>query len=227
MIRWDWIANNLDDIAYRTGQHLALAAIAVVAGFLISFGLALAIRRVPRLYGTVTGVSGLLYTIPSVALFAALVPITGLSVLTAQIPLITYTLLIYVRNMVAGFQSVPAEVLEAADGMGYTSARRLREVEIPLAIPYFVSAVRIASVSTIGLVMILSLIGDNLASLGFFIRDGIATFFPTKTYVGAVLSVALAFAADGVFVAVERAITPWSRARERTVAVPTTDGAPA
>ena len=213
MIRWDWIVDHLDDIAFRTGQHLWLAAIAVVVGFVVSFGLALVIRRLPRLYSPITGVSGVLYTIPSIALFTALVPITGLSILTAEVPLVLYTLLIYVRNIVAGFQSVPAEVLEAADGMGFTPGRRLLEIEIPLAIPLMVSAIRIASVSTIGLVMILALLGDNLAALGFFIRDGISTFFPTKVYVGAVLSVALAFAADAMFVAIERAITPWTRAR--------------
>ena len=218
MIRWDWIVDHLDDIAFRTAQHLGLAAIAVVVGLVLSFGLALLIRRVPALYGAVTGVSGVLYTIPSIALFAALVPVTGLGILTAEIPLVTYTLLIYVRNIVAGFQAVPADVLEAADGMGFTSRRRLLEIELPLAIPLIVSAIRIASVSTIGLVMVLSLIGDNLAGLGFFIRDGISTFFPTKIYVGAVLSVALAFLADAIFVVVERAITPWSRARAARVA---------
>ena len=213
MIRWDWIVDHLDDIAFRTGQHLWLASIAVVVGFLISFGLALVIRRIPALYGPITGLSGILYTIPSIALFAALVSITGLSTLTAVIPLIIYTLLIYVRNIVAGFRGVPAEVLEAADGMGYSGRRRLREIEIPLAIPLIVSSIRIASVSTIGLVMIAALIGDNFGGLGFFIRDGISTFFGTKVYVGAVMSLALAFAADALFVALERAITPWSRAR--------------
>jgi osmoprotectant transport system permease protein len=119
---------------------------------------------------------------------------------------------------VAGFQAVPTEVLEAADGMGFSRARRLREIELPLAVPFIVSAVRIASVSTIGLVMVLSLIGDNLAGLGFFIRDGIATFFPTKIYLGAVLSLALAFLADAAFVVLERAITPWTRSQVRPAA---------
>ena len=213
LIDWAWIADHLDDIAFRTGQHLWLAAIAVIAGFLISFGLSLVVIRVPRLYGLVTGVAGVLYTIPSLALFAALVPLTGLSTLTAVVPLTIYTLLIYVRNIVAGFQSVPADVLEAADGMGYSAWRRLRDIELPLAIPLIVTGLRVATVSTIGLVMIVSLIGDNFGALGLFIKEGIQTFFPTKVYVGAVLSLVLAFAADGLFVGVERAMTPWARRR--------------
>lgn len=213
LVDWEWIAEHLDDIAFRTGQHLWLAAIAVVVGFVISFGLALAIRKYPALFGPITGISGVLYTIPSLALFAVLVPITGLSLLTAEIPLVIYTLLIYVRNIVAGFRAVPEEVLESAIGMGFGPNRRLWAIEVPLAIPLIVSGIRIASVSTIGLVMIVALIGNNFGGLGLFIREGIQTFFPTKVYVGAVLSVVLAFVADALFVAIERAVTPWASAR--------------
>jgi osmoprotectant transport system permease protein len=216
LVDWTWIADHLDDIAFRTVQHLWLAAIAVAAGFVIAFGLSLLVVRFRRLYGPVTGVSGVLYTIPSLAMFAALVPITGLSVLTAEIPLILYTLLIFIRNIVAGFDSVPRDVIEAADGMGFTRGRRLRAIELPLAVPLIVTGLRLASVSTIGLVMIVSLIGDNFGGLGLFIKEGIQTFFPTKVYVGAVLSLVLAFAADAALVAVERALTPWARARART-----------
>lgn len=215
LVDWAWIVDHLDDIAFRTGQHLWLTGIAVIAGFLISFGLALAIRRAPRLYGPITGVAGVLYTIPGLGLFAALVPITGLSTLTAVIPLTLYTLLIFIRNIVAGFESVPPEVIEAADGMGYTGARRLRAIELPLALPLIVTALRLATVSTIGLVMIVSLIGDNFGALGLFIKEGIQTFFPTKIYVGTVLSLGLAFGADAVLVGIERALTPWTRAHLR------------
>lgn len=216
LVDWTWIAGHLDDIAFRTAQHLWLAGIAVLAGFVISLVLALAIRRMPRLFGPITGIAGVLYTIPGLGLFAALVPITGLSTLTAVIPLTLYTLLIFIRNIVAGFEAVPREVLEAADGMGFTPGRRLRTIELPLAIPMIVTALRLASVSTIGLVMIVSLIGDNFGALGLFIKEGIQTFFPTKIYVGAVLSLVLAFAADAVFVAIERLLTPWARAQAQT-----------
>jgi osmoprotectant transport system permease protein len=188
----------------------------VAVGFVIAFGLSLLVVRYRRLYGLVTGISGVLYTIPSLAMFAILVPITGLSLLTAEIPLILYTLLIFIRNIVAGFQTVPRDVIEAADGMGFTRVRRLRTIELPLSVPLIITGVRLASVSTIGLVMIVSLIGDNFGGLGLFIKEGIQTFFPTKVYVGSVLSLVLAFGADAAFVALERALTPWARARART-----------
>ena len=221
LIDWTWIVEHLDDIGFRTVQHLWLAAIAVAVGFVIAFGLSLLVVRYRRLYGLVTGISGVLYTIPSLAMFAILVPITGLSVLTAEIPLILYTLLIFIRNIVAGFEAVPDDVLEAADGMGFTRRRRLRTIELPLAVPLIITGIRLASVSTIGLVMIVSLIGDNFGGLGLFIKEGIQTFFPTKVYVGAVLSLVLAFGADAAFVLVERALTPWARARARSTVVTT------
>jgi osmoprotectant transport system permease protein len=213
LIDWTWIAAHLDDIAFRTGQHLSLALIAVAAGFAISFALSLWVLRRPGLYGPITGVAGILYTIPSLALFAALVPITGLSILTAEIPLVLYTLLILVRNIVAGFEAVPDDVREAADAMGMTRLERLGRIELPLAIPLIVAGLRLATVSTIGLVMIVTLIGNNFGGLGLFIKEGIQAFFPTKVYVGAGLSVVLAFAADWALGRLERALTPWTRAR--------------
>ena len=218
LIDWGWIVDNLDDIVFRTLQHVWLATLAVAAGFAISFALALWARRDRRAYGPITAVAGILYTIPSLALFAALVPITGLSLLTAEIPLVLYTLLILVRNIVAGFDAVPPDVAEAADGMGMTDDERFRRVDLPLAIPLIVTGLRIAAVSTIGLVMIVTLIGNNFGGLGLFIKEGIQAFFPTKVYVGAVLSVGLAFLADAAFVALERLLTPWMRCQASGIA---------
>ena len=213
LIDWNWVVGHLDDIAVATLQHLGIAALAVGAGFAVSFGLALWSVRDRRVYGPITAISGILYTIPSLALFAVLVPFTGLSVVTVEIPLVAYTLLILVRNIVAGFDAVPADVLEAANGMGYTRGQRLLQVELPLAIPLIIAGLRLASVSTIGLVTVGSLIGDAFGGLGVLIKDGIAVFFPTKIYVGAALSVALAFGADIAFIRLQRALTPWARAR--------------
>jgi len=213
LIDWNWVVGHLDDIAVATLQHLGIAALAVGAGFAVSFGLALWSVRDRRVYGPITALSGILYTIPSLALFAVLVPFTGLSVVTVEIPLVAYTLLILVRNIVAGFDAVPADVLEAASGMGYTPGQRLRQIELPLAIPLIIAGLRLASVSTIGLVTVGSLIGDAFGGLGVLIKDGIAAFFPTKIYVGAALSVALAFGADIAFIRLQRALTPWARAR--------------
>ena len=213
LIDWTWIVEHLDDISFRTGQHLSLALISVVAGFAISFALALLVLRNRRAYGPITGAAGVLYTIPSLALFAALIPVTGLSTLTAVIPLTLYTLLILVRNIVAGFDAVPSDVREAADAMGMTRLERLRRIELPLAIPLIVAGLRLATVSTIGLVMVVTLIGNNFGGLGLFIKEGIQAFFATKVYVGALLSVGLAVLADVVLVRVERGLTPWARAR--------------
>ena len=213
-IRWDWIANHLDDVAEKTWQHLQLLVIPMVAGFIIAFALAVLALRRPGTVGPVTAVTGLLYTIPSLAAFAVLIPITGLSLMTAIIPLTTYTLLILYVNTVSGLRSVPPEVNEAADAMGYTRGSRLWHVQLPLAIPLIMAGVRVAAVTTIGLVTVAAIIGGNrFGGLGQFITEGLQTDFDTKIYLGAVGSVILAFVVDGALVALQRALTPWTRAR--------------
>jgi osmoprotectant transport system permease protein len=206
-----WILDHLDDLAYRLIQHVYLAAIALVVGFAISFWLAILAVRRRSTYGPILAVSDILFTIPSVAVFVALVPITGLSVISVEVPLVMYTLLIFVRNIAAGFDSVPEDVLEAADGMGYTRRRRLREVEFPLAIPLIIAGLRLASVSTIGLVTVSGILGDNFGGLGYFILDGYQRSFPTEIYFGAIPSILLAIAADFLFVALQNRATPWAR----------------
>ncbi len=213
LIDWGWIVDHLDDIAERILQHLQLTILPLALGFVISLVLAIWAVRQPRVYGPVTAVGGILYTIPSLAAFSALVPITGLSLVTALIPLTTYTLLILVRNIVAGFNAVPADVLEAAEGMGYTRRQRLLRVELPLAIPLTLAGLRLASVTTIGLATIVSVLGDAFGGLGQLITEGLQTFFPTKYLLGAVLSVLLAFVADFLFVRFERLVTPWTHVR--------------
>jgi osmoprotectant transport system permease protein len=221
MIDWAWIADHLDELAGRTVQHLYLAAIAVGVGFVISFGLAIWSIRRRSVYGPIAAVAGILYTIPSLALFPVLVPVTGLSILTAEVPLVLYTLLIFIRNIVAGFDSVPQDVLEAADGMGYTPNERLWKVELPLALPLVVAGVRLASVSTIGLVTISGILGDRFGGLGFFIFEGYRRSFPTEIFAGALPSILLAVAVDLALVAVQRRLTPWSRPRLETRLAPT------
>ncbi len=213
-IRWDWIVSHLDDVADKTGQHLYLLLVPMLAGFIIAFALALLAMRRPGTVGPVTAVTGILYTIPSLAAFAVLIPITGLSPLTAIIPLPTYTLLILYVNTVAGLRSVPAEVNEAADAMGYTPRSRLLHVQLPLAIPLIMAGVRVAAVTTIGLVTVSAIIGGNrFGGLGQFITEGLQTSFDTKIYLGAVGSVVLAFVVDGLLVGLQRFLTPWTRAR--------------
>jgi osmoprotectant transport system permease protein len=211
-IDWAWIADHLGAIVGRTFQHIYLAAIPIAVGFAISFALALWSVRQRTLYPPISAVAGVLYTIPSLALFAALVPITGLSILTAVVPLILYTLLIFLRNIVAGFDAVPADVREAAAGMGFTRNQQLWQVELPLARPLIIAGVRLATVSTIGLVTISGTLGDRFGGLGFFIFEGYRRGFPTEIYAGAIPSIALAIAADIALVRLQRRLTPWAAA---------------
>ena len=211
LIRWDWIASHAGEIGLRIGEHLELTVIAVVVGLVIAFGLAFVALRVPALSPPITGIAGILYTIPSLALFAFLVPYTGLSVLTAEIGLVSYTLLILIRNILSGIRSVPSEVRDAALGMGYTTRQILWRIELPLALAVIFAGIRVATITTIGLVTVTALIGQG--GLGYFILLGIQLFFSTPLLVGAVGSIAFAVVADGALVLVQRALTPWTRAR--------------
>jgi osmoprotectant transport system permease protein len=211
-LRPEWVIDNLDVLARRTGEHILVTAIAVAIGFLISFGLALVVRRFPRWYGPIIGLAGTLYAIPSLALFALLIPITGLSLVTAEIALVSYTLVILVRNIVTALEGVPPDVIEAATAMGYTRGQRLWRVELPIALPIIVAGLRIATVTTIGLVTIATLIG--MGGLGYLIVNiGIQRFFPTATLTGVVAVVALSVAVDLALLWVQGRLTPWARAR--------------
>ena len=214
--RPEWIGDNLDVIGARLWEHVQMTVIAVAIGVLVSFALALLIRRIPMLYGPIVGFTGTLYAIPSLALFAILVAFLGLSLAAAEVALVSYTLLILVRNIVAGLRGVPDEVIEAATGMGLTSTQRLLRIELPIALPVIVAGLRIATVTTIGLVTVTALIGRG--GLGYLIvNTGINRFFPTSIYTGVVLCVLLAVAADLGLLGVQRWLTPWARARGASV----------
>jgi osmoprotectant transport system permease protein len=209
-ILWDWTFSHLADIGQRVEQHLILTGIAVGIGFVIAFLLSLAIRQLPVLYSPITWVTGVLYSIPSLALFALLIPFTGLSIVTAEIGLISYTLLILIRNIVSGVRSVPPDVRESAVGMGYSQWQMLWHIELPLATPVIIAGLRVAVVTTIGLVTVTGVIGQG--GLGALILQGIQQFFATPLIIGAVLSIVLAVVLDGTLVLVQRAVTPWTRA---------------
>jgi len=209
LIRWSWVSYHLDDIGGYLLQHVQLTVLAVLFGLLLAFPLALAAIRWPRLYGPILGLTGVLFTIPSLALFILLIPFTGLSTRTSLIGLTIYTLLILVRNMVEGLRGVDRDVREAAQAMGYTPARQLFRVELPLALPVIMAGVRIATVTTIGLVTVTALIGQG--GLGRLFIDGFTLNFATPIVVGLVLSVLLALAADLLLVGLQHRLTPWAR----------------
>lgn len=215
VIRWDWIGDHLPLIWSALLQHLVLTFVAVYVGFTISLALALLAVRYRVSYPPITAVTGILYAIPSLALFVLLTPFTGLTALTAEIALISYTLQILFGSVIAGIDGVPAAVREAADGMGFTRRQRLRRVELPLALPVIVSGVRIATVTTIGLVPIAGLLGADQGGLGRLIFDGLNRFFNTPLLVGAALTVLLAVILDTALVGIQRLLTPWARRRAR------------
>jgi osmoprotectant transport system permease protein len=209
-IWWDWVWDHTDDIWTATLEHLSLTFVALGVGLALSIVLAAIALRFRRTYPAIAGVSGVLYAIPSLALFATLVPYTGLSMLTAEIGLVSYTLLILIRNIVAGVDGVPDAVKEAADGMGYTPLRRFVAVDLRLATPAIVAGIRIAAVTTIGLVTVTALIGYG--GYGSLINDGLSRSFSTPVVVGAALSILLAVLIDVLLVGIERLLTPWARA---------------
>jgi len=212
---WDWVKGHWGDILQpRLLEHLELTAIAVGIGFAIAFAAALLAHR-KRWFETPFGAfSAFLYTIPSLALFQLLVPFTGLTMLTIEIGLVGYTLLILFRNTLAGLHGVPEEVLEAARGMGLTPRQVLLRVELPLAFPAISAGVRIAVVTTISLATVAAYITP--LGLGQPIFNGLQTDFTTEFVATGALAVALAVGADSALVAAQWALTPWVRARRAT-----------
>jgi osmoprotectant transport system permease protein len=212
---WDWVSAHWDDtLQPALFEHVALTAIAIAIGFAIAFVLALAAHRRGRIATPVLLVTGLLYTIPSLALFQLLVPVTGLSRTTAEIALVSYTLLILFRNTLAGLAGVPEEVRDAARGMGLTARQLLWKVELPLALPAIVAGLRIATVTVVSLATIAVFVVDE--GLGAPIYAGLQGTFKTELIAAGALCVALALAADGLLVLLQRALTPWTRvARSR------------
>ena len=208
-IRWSWVGGHLDVILAALSQHIQLTVIAVLLGLVIAVPLGLVAWRNSLVRGPIFSVTVILYTIPSLALFSILLPFTGLTVLTAEIGLVSYTLLILVRNIVVGLTAVPPEVREAARGMGYRPLAELVRIDLPLAIPAIMAGVRIATVTTIGLVTVTALIGEG--GLGSLIYDGLLRDFKTPLVVGTVLSVLLAVLADLGLAGVQRLVTPWAR----------------
>ena len=204
---WAWIPDHQHEIYAYLNEHIELTALSVGFGILIALPLAVLAARRRAVAAVVVPTVNAIYTIPSVALLALLLPITGTGRDPAVIALTAYSLAILVRNILEGLRGVPGDVLDAADGMGYTRVRRLVRVELPMALPAIVAGIRLATVSTIGLVTVTFIVDQG--GLGRFIQDGYQRDFHTPLVVGIVLSVALAIVADLVLVRLERVVTPW------------------
>jgi osmoprotectant transport system permease protein len=206
-----YVSDNWDTILRYLGEHVRLTVAAVVLGALIALPLALLARRTRFLAGPVLAFSTIVYTIPSLAMFAFIFPFTGLSSTTVLIGLVAYSLVILVRNFLAGLQGVPADVREAARGMGYGPLRLFWQIDLPLALPTFMAGLRIATVSTVALTTVGVLVGHG--GLGQLITGGFnANFYRAEIVTGAVGCVLLALVADVLLAGVERLVTPWTRA---------------
>jgi osmoprotectant transport system permease protein len=209
---FDWVRHNWGPVLWPAlRQHIYLTLVAVAIGFAISLALALAAHRLRRLERPTLVVTGILYTIPSLALFELLVAPVGLNTTTAEIALVSYTLLILFRNIVTGLREVPDEVREAAEGMGMTRGQVLRRVELPLALPAIVAGLRIATVTVISLATIAYLV--SAGGLGLPVHNALGEGpFKTELIAAGGLAVLLALLADGLLVGAQRLLTPWVRA---------------
>ena len=208
LVEWSWISSQQGTIVSLLLQHLELTVIAVAVGLAISLPLGVAAWRLRWLRTPLLGFAGILYVVPSIALLSLIAPITGFfSVTTAEVALVSYTLLILLRNIVAGLESVPEDVNEAARGMGYSPAQVLLKVQLPLALPSVLAGVRVATVTVVGLVNVTALLGQG--GLGQLIIQGFTEDFNTPVVAGLVLSVLLAGVADALLVLAEHASTPW------------------
>jgi osmoprotectant transport system permease protein len=207
-----WIAHHLDAYLAPLWRHIELTLASVVLGFAIAFALALVARRRHWLNGPIIGITGILYTIPSLALFALLIPITGFGFTTALIPLTTYTLLILFRNIIAGLDNVPDEARDAARGMGFTEQQLLWKVELPLALPEIFAGLRVATTTNVGLAALAFYAGAG--GLGQQILSDIA--FKSNVLVAGALCVLLAFVLDLGLLGVQRLLLPWQRVTAAT-----------
>ena len=207
----DYLKDRHQDLTEALVQHLQITVAALVLGVLIAFPLALIARRLPWLQGTILGTSTAIYTIPSLALFPLLVPFTGITAKTVVIGLALYALTILVRSALAGLAGVPDEVRESATGLGYGATRLLFRVELPLALPVLMAGLRVATVSTVALTTVGTLVGYG--GLGNLIEDGVANDFKAELLAAGVLCVLLAVVLDALIVGVQWTITPWTHRR--------------
>ena len=208
----NWFLQNFDNrFLPRVGEHVEMTAIALSIGFVIAFAAALVAYRWTRFEMPFTNLSAIFYTIPSIAFFQIMVPITGIGWLSIEIALVSYTLLILFRNTLTGLRGVPPEAKDAAEGMGLTRTQMLLRVELPLALPAIIAGLRVATVTTISLATVAAFITP--LGLGAPIFNAIQTGANTDFIAAGLLAIILALLADALIVIVQRMLTPWARAR--------------
>jgi len=207
----DYYRDRWPELRDATVEHLWITAAAVALGLALAVPLALLARRYPRLEALILGATTMIYTVPSLAMFSLLVPFTFLTARTVIIGLALYSLTILVRQILAGLRSVPEEVREVAAGLGYGYLRMLLRVEVPLALPVVMAGLRVATVSTVALTTIGSIVGYG--GLGNLLANGVNTDFKAQILAASVLCVMLAVVLDLGLMGTQRLLTPWSRTR--------------
>ena len=212
---WGWIADHTSEIAHYTGRNAYLGLSAVGFGLVVSLVLGVLAARYRWLYPPLAAVSTALYAIPSLAFFVVLLDYTGLQDRTIILPLTLYSLSVLIPAVVDGLDNVPDAVRQSAVAMGFSPVRRLVTVELPVAVPVVIAGLRVATVSSLSLVSIGSLIGDQFGGLGYFFTRGYQLPFPTEIWTGVVMVVVLALVSDAVLVGVGRLLTPWVRRNTR------------
>lgn len=205
---WSWIPGNGPLLWQLTRENAYLGVVPALIGLVLSLPVGIVAARWRWFYPPVLTVVNILYAVPSLALFIALIPAFGLTDTTVIIALAVFSLCVILPNVVAGLRAVPAAVTQAATAMGYGPLRRLATVELPLAVPVIIAGLRVGVVSNISLASVGQLIG--VSSLGYLFIDGLQRSFPTEIYVGLVLIIVLALVCDLILVAVRRALTPWA-----------------
>ena len=203
-----YVVDRQDEIVGATVEHILITIAAVALGVVIAFPLALLARRYPTMESSILGASTGIYTIPSLALFPLLLPFTGLSPTTVVVGLALYALTILVRSMLEGFRAVPDEVRESAAGLGYGATRMLFRVELPLALPVIMAGLRVATVSTVALTTVGTLV--SYGGLGNLISDGVQNDFKAELLAASVLCVVIAVVLDAIIVGVQWLSTPWT-----------------
>jgi len=207
----DWARENIDRFGTPTIQHLQIVIPAILIGFVVAFALALLSHRTRWLQPPLLAATGVLYTIPSIAFFFLLLPLTGLGRDTAIIVLSAYTLQIIYRNTILGLNNVPAATKDAARGMGFTSRQILWKVELPLAIPEIIAGLRVAVVSTIAIATLAVLISAGGLGTEMY---GANLNFPTAIIIAGAIVVLMALAFDALLLLVQRLTTPWRRVKQ-------------
>ena len=210
----EWVKEHWGDILQPAlVQHIELTVIAVGIGFAIAFLLALIGFRFRVFDPPLGALTDVLYTIPSIALYQLLVPATGLTVTTIEVALVSYTLFVLYRNIVAGLRAVPAEVLESARGMGLTRRQTFLRVELPLAAPAILAGIRVATVATISIATVAAFLISYGLGAPIFDALGQPDIFRTELVAAGGLAILLALTADGLLTLVQRVLTPWNRLR--------------